>query len=252
MTKPTCLFFAVLCFIPAFLLHARAADIGPAELEYMAEDYPPANYVENGELKGASVELLHAIWEQMGVKPQPIRVYPWARGYERVKTRKNHVLFTMSRTPKREKLFQWVGPIFTARHVLVGLAESEIKIDSMADAKKYRIGTIRDDIGETLLLDAGIERENLQSVSKLELNMKKLVKKRVDLICQSQAAVREIIALKAYQPERFKTYFVINEMGNYYAFHRDTPPALIRRFQTALDQIRPQHERILKKYNMVY
>ncbi len=82
------------------------------DLIYMAEDYAPANYLENGKLKGISVQILKLMWEKMGYPEQQVVVYPWARGYFYIKTKKNHVLFTMSRTKEREKLFKWVGPIF--------------------------------------------------------------------------------------------------------------------------------------------
>lgn len=227
-----------------------AQEVGPADLTYLAEDYPPANYMENGQLKGASVELLKKIWEKMGVPEQPIKVVPWARGYNLVQQEKNTVLFTMSRNEAREKLFKWVGPIFKARHVLIGMADADIQINSLEDAKKYTIGTIREDIGETTLLEAGFDRDKLESVARLEQNMKKLMSGRVDLISQSEESVRDFIALRKYAPQKFKTFWVINERGNYYAFHKETPDALIQKFQTALDSLETERQEITARYNM--
>lgn len=224
--------------------------LDPADLTYMAENYPPANYVENGEFKGASVELLRGIWEKMGVPEQPIRIMPWARAYDTLQKRADHVLFTMSRTEKREDLFKWVGPIFKARHVLVGLKGKDFKIDRLKDAQKYRIGVIRGDIGETFLLEAGFDENRLDSVAQLEQNFRKLLNGRVDLIAQSEDAVREIIGMKNYDPDRFETYFVVNETGNYYAFNKETPDAVIEKFQKTLDAIEEIHKKILEKYNM--
>lgn len=228
-----------------------AQEIGSEDLTYMAEDYPPANYVENGELKGASVETLRLMWQKMGAPEQPIRIVPWARGYRMIQTLERHVLFTMSRTEEREDLFKWVGPIFTARHVLIGLADANITLHSLEEAKQYRIGTIRDDIGETSLLNMGFDRENLDSVASLEQNIRKLLAGRVDFISQSESSVRKFLEMSPeYDPAQFKTYFVINEMGNYYAFHKATPDSLIRKFQKAFDSLEQERLEILQKYDM--
>ena len=118
----------------------------PEDLIYMAEDYPPANYLEDGKITGVSVEILKLIWEKMECPEKPIMIVPWGRGYRLVKTEPNHVLFSMSRTK------EWVGPIFTARHVLVGLEDKNYQLDKLDDAKPFRIGTIKQDIGECVLL----------------------------------------------------------------------------------------------------
>ncbi len=186
----------------------------------------------------------------MGVSDQPIKMVPWARGYLLVQQKKNTVLFTMSKTKEREHLFKWVGPIFRSRQVLVGLADSPIKIASLEDAKKYSIGTIRDDVGENSLIKAGFDWEKLKSVAGLEQNINKLLFNRVDLICQSEASIRDVINMKNYDASQFKTVFVVTEKGNYYAFHKDTPDELIRSFQHALDKLDPERRQIVERRNM--
>jgi len=241
---PTLSLIALFCFISV------AYGLTPADLTYMAEDYPPANFIEEGEIKGASVELLKLIWERMGSPEQPIKIVPWARGYKLAQTEPHHVLFSMSRTDVREKLFKWVGPIFKARHILVGMRDTNKKIDSLEDAKAYKIGTIRDDIGELTLLRNGFDEEDLERVSKLEQNVRKLIRGRVDFICQSEDSVRDFIAMNGIDPNLFKTFLVVNVLENYYAFHVDTPDSLIQKFQTALDSLENQRLRILERYGM--
>ncbi|WP_051303088.1 substrate-binding periplasmic protein [Psychromonas aquimarina] len=216
----------------------------------MAEDYPPANYIENGEIKGASVDILKLVWKKLGVPEQPIKIVPWARGYLLVQKKKNTVLFSMSRTKEREHLFKWVGPIFRSRQVIVGLTDSPIKIDSLEDAEKYTIGTIRDDVCENTLISAGFDRKKLHSVTSLEQNISKLLLKRVDLICHSEASIRDVIKMKNQNAPQFKTIFVVTEKGNYYAFHKDSQNDLIRSFQLALDELEPERREILKRSNM--
>ncbi len=229
---------------------AFAQDMDIDDLVYMAENYPPANYIENGELRGASVEVLKLMWKTMGYPEQPIKVLSWVRGFKLVQTEKNHVLFTMSRTEERENLFKWVGPIFKGRQVLVGLADRDITLHSLEDAKHFKIGTIRDDVAEMMLLNAGFDRQKLESVVGHIQNIKKLLSGRVDFICLSEDAIRQLTKIHHYDPKRLKTYLVVNETKNYYAFHKDTPDKLIQRFQEAFDSLKEEHTDILKNYNM--
>lgn len=249
MKKLILIFIAVIGFTPQPLVFAQEVDV--EDLVYTAENYPPANYFENGQLKGASVEILRLVWSKMGYPEQPIQVLPWARGYKLAQTEPNHVLFSMSRTKEREHLFQWVGPIFTARHVLVGLADrKDLQINALADAKQYKIGTIRKDIGEIALLNAGFDRKKLESVASLEQNVKKLIRGRIDFMCQSEAAIRKLSKIFQYDQKLFKTYYVVNEIRNYYAFHKGIPFELIQRIQNAFDQLQDERAAILQKYDM--
>ena len=43
--------------------NAFAQDV--EDLVYMTEEYRPLNYMEDGEVKGLTVELLKMIWEEM-------------------------------------------------------------------------------------------------------------------------------------------------------------------------------------------
>ena len=240
----------LLCMVMYMPYISFAEELTAIDLTYMAEDYPPANYLDEGELKGASIEILKLIWKKLNVPEQQINIVPWARGYRELHKNKNTVLFSMSRTENRENLFKWVGPIFSARHVLIGLKKNNFDISSLENCKKYKIGTIRDDIGEKVLIDAGFEQDKLESVTRLDQNVRKLLTGRVDLISQSEDSVNKYIALHKLDPELFTMYFVINEKFNYYAFNKEKPDSLIEQFQTALDSLKKERNEIIKKYKM--
>lgn len=246
--RPLLAVVAVLSSVPR--IASAEPPPGPESLVYTCEDIPPSNYVSDGQLKGASVELLRAIWRKMGVREQPIDVVPWARGYDWLLTRKNHVLFSMSRTPQREALFKWVGPIFTVRNVLLGLAGGPVSISTLEDARRYRIGVINDDVLEAFLLERGFARESLEGVSSLELNFAKLDRGRIDLIAHTQSTFDEYIRQNALDPSRYRVHHVLMERKNYYAFSKEVPDALIARFQAALDACRDEQEAILRRHGI--
>jgi polar amino acid transport system substrate-binding protein len=227
-----------------------AKDVTPQDLVYQCEDVIPSNYVDNGELKGISIEMLRLMWKKMGVPPQQIKVVPWARGYDAVQSEKNHVLFTMSRTKERETLFKWVGPVYTVRNVLLGRADSKFSIKKLEDARKFRIGTIKEDVLEKFLLANNFDANKVEGVSNLEQSFEKLKAGRVDLIAFSEPSLREFMKEKKYNAKDFKAYYTLSESQLNFAFNKETPDYLIQRFQKAFDGLKKEHKDILKKYGI--
>ncbi len=243
MTKNLIILTVCLCLTCA--TGANGQDIDVDDLTYMTEEYRPYNYTEDGRLKGISVELLQLMWAKMGFGEQPIRVYPWARGYSLLQERENHVLFATTRTEERENQFKWVGPLYNAKIVLISLAESSVALNSLEDAKSYQIGTIQEDVSEQLLVAAGFNKGTLQSVSRIEQNIKKLLKGRIELIAYTERSFKNALQVKKINPDKFKTVFVVKEIKSYFAFNKSVPDVLIQRFQQALDSLRVEHQIIL-------
>src|SRR5690606_16340890 len=68
----------------------------------------------------------------------------------------NVLLFSAERTPERETLFQWVGPVGKSRSILFARAGSGIRLDSLDDARKLPvIATTTDWFTEQLLQREG-------------------------------------------------------------------------------------------------
>lgn len=235
------------------LFQLSYAEVGPEDLNYMTENYPPANFKDQyGLLQGASVDLLWAIWKEMGVEPQKITVYPWARGYNNILTDDNQVLFSMSRTAERDTLFKWVGPIFTSRHIIIGIENDSTPrtiFKNASELSKHRIGVIRDDVGEFTLRELGFPVSQMHLVPQLEQSIEILLQGRVQFIFMSNEAYRDLIKQHGFY-QKFYVAYTINLRQNYFAFSRSTPDALITRFQKALDAIKEKHLKILEEAGM--
>ncbi|MGI9536011.1 MAG: substrate-binding periplasmic protein, partial [Desulfocapsaceae bacterium] len=158
-------FFGLLMLLP---LSSPAA-----ELTILTENLPNLNYLDNGELVGYSVDIVKEIQTRVGSSDE-IKVFPWARAYSTALKEENTILFSVTLTAEREDLFKWICPLITKRDILVALKESDLLITSIDDAKQVaRIGTIRGDSKEQLLLQLGFK--NLEPVSSEQLNLKKLM-----------------------------------------------------------------------------
>jgi polar amino acid transport system substrate-binding protein len=158
------------------------------KLSILTENLPNLNYLENGRLVGYSVDIVKEIQRRVGSTDE-IEVFPWARAYNMALREENTILFSVTFTEERKDLFKWVCPLVTKRDILVGLKTSDLSISSIEDAKRVtRIGTIRGDSKEQLLMSLGFE--NLESVSSERQNVRKLVLGRIDLWANKQPGLK--------------------------------------------------------------
>jgi len=159
------------------------------------------------------------------------------------------MLFAMARNPEREKLFQWVGPIYHARTSLFALQDFDLTVTSLSQAKGYRIGVLRNDIGESLLAESGFTGNGLIRVSSLDQLILMLKARRIDMICSTESSLKDAMARKPSLSIPYVFVLKVGEIETWYAFSRNTDPALVARFQKALSAIEPERRAIIRRYN---
>ncbi len=208
-------------------------------LQYLTEDIHPYNYLENGELKGIAVDLLKLIWQDLGIEPQEIKILPWARAYRMLQNGERTVLFSTAKTEERADQFKWACPITTSSGTaFIALKSKHLVVNSAQDLKKYKIGTIRNDAAEQLLLYQGFDAERIEPVSNLFQNLKKLEVGRIDLIAYNDDSFYRTLVKNGIRVDPFETVFVEKRVEPCYAFSKDVPDGLIQKFQEALDKQR--------------
>lgn len=235
MRPPISTFILSLLMVVTLVPAAHAADV--SDLTFISEEFKPYNYTESGQARGLSVDLLKLIWRRMGVAEQPIQFLPWARGYEMTLKDNMTALFATARTPGREKLFKWAGPIVSSRIMLIARAGSSINLTSFEDAEGLRVGVVRNYGTEnTLKKHDGFIK--LVSVKSPKLNFGMLHEGRLDLIAIDWRTFKQLITKYDLEEADFKVALEYEKTGIFYAFSKDVPDELIARFQKALDDIR--------------
>lgn len=219
----------------------------------VAEENPPFCYTIDGQPNGIAVELFREMARKarLDYSVEDIRFWPWARGYQEVQNNRNTILFPMARTKARESLVQWIGPIHNLTASFMARKASGIQFKTVQQAsRKYRIGTIRDSAGEQLLLSMGVSQENLHSVHSIDLNVRKLVKGRIDILLVNESAFNHSLKSMGYAPETYEVVQPFLETTLYFAANKDMDKELVRRLQAALDGIMNsgQHRTILSQY----
>ncbi|MGF1694309.1 transporter substrate-binding domain-containing protein [Vibrio lamellibrachiae] len=252
-----CAFQRILCLISIFVCSV----VGAAELNklsFLTEEYPPYNYTNGDEVKGIAVDLLieASTIVDSQIQISQINVQPWARAYRSTLITDDTVLFSTTRTQLREHLFQWVGPVSKTRIVVLGRKDSHIEIEEATDLIEYRIGVIRDDVGEQLLVELGVPRDSMQESSYAKTIAEQLHKGRIDLWAYEENVANWWIAQAGYDANEFETLFVLQEGELYYAFNKDVDNILIDKLQQAIDKVKTninddgitQYNAIIKKY----
>ena len=220
------------------------------QIEFYTENYPPANFMVDGELKGITIDSLRVMWQRMGIKEQPVSLVPWARGYRNVLLQPNSALFTMSQTAARQPLFKWVGPFFKSVHVLMAKKSSNIKIKNLGELFEYRVAAIRGDISEISLIELGYPSYNMAKVANLQRAFYMMESGRVDMMMVSIHGFKHLTEQLKVDPKLYESVWTVNEIGNYIAFSKLTPDALIKQYQQVFEATASERLAIKQQYGL--
>jgi polar amino acid transport system substrate-binding protein len=222
--------------IPKFKPVVAKPQIASLKMKIFTENSPPANYLADGRLKGLSVDIVREILRRLNL-PDNIQAVPWARGYTLALTQPNVALFSTTRLPQREKLFKWVGPLYSQTWGLYARKDSAINIGSLAQAKTIsRIGTYHKDAKEQYLLANGFR--NLVSTNKNLSNIRHIMNGSIDLWVSSDFNMPYLAKQAGINPDRLKLVFPFKRVQNYIAFSIQSPDSLVNLWQQTLDELK--------------
>ena len=147
-------------------------------LQIVTEEYAPFNYTENGKLTGLATEVVTEMGRRAKV-PLIFAVMPWPQAYDLAQTKSNTCIYSMSRLENRERLFKWVGLLASNSWGLFAKSGFTDPINSLADARPYRIGGVTNDAKVMWLRDNAVTNivtanEDKQIPPMLTLDRKKL------------------------------------------------------------------------------
>nr|WP_288256089.1 ABC transporter substrate-binding protein [uncultured Pseudomonas sp.] len=211
-------------------------------LVLLTENLPPfnmsvagTNYARDDGVTGISSDILRAVCERAQVQCQQILRFPWQRVYQQTLDDAGYGLFSTARTAEREGLFKWVGPIASNEWVLFSKGDSSIQLNSLDDARRYRIGGYKGDAKTQFLLDRGLE---VQTALRDSENVKKLERGQIDLWVTSNQAGRFVARQEGL--ENLKAVQNLHTADLYLALNLQTPDELVQKLQSALDSLRAE------------
>ncbi|MBA1381471.1 substrate-binding periplasmic protein [Pseudomonas brassicacearum] len=232
----------VLAFAGATLLLAGTVRAAETSLVLLTENFPPYNMAKNGKnfaqdenIHGIAVDIVREIFKRADITYSLTLRFPWERIYKLALEKPGYGVFVMARLPEREKLFKWVGPIGPDDWVMLAKADSKIALDSLAQARQYKIGAYKGDaIAETLA------KQGLKPIVVLrdQDNARKLVNGQIDLWATGDPAGRYLARQEGVND--LKTVLRFNSAELYLALNKDVPDDVVARLQKALDELRKE------------
>lgn len=148
---------AMLLATTLLFTQARAGE----PLNFYTEEWIPFNYANQAnEVDGFTTAIVKRISQNLETKVV-IELQPWSRALQSARRSSNAGIYSIYRTPEREKLFKWVGPIYKVETVLWGLKERNLSIRSLEDAKKYTIAAQADSAYVTDLENKGFDKNKI-------------------------------------------------------------------------------------------
>jgi ABC-type amino acid transport substrate-binding protein len=235
-----------------FLLFGPVA-AGAQGVRVLTEYNPPFNFDTRSGASGIATDLFLRMVDRAGldVRRKDIRVWPWARGYKEILEKPDVILYSMARTPAREPLFQWIGPIMPLHSSLFALKSRGIIIKDPAEsAGQYRYGTMRASASEQEMVRIGVPLGRMDSVHDRTLNIRKLVQSHIDVLVGNEPATLYTIRRMGLAPDKFEVVYRLMSVDLYYAASLDMDPAIVRRLQDALNALRADGtiDRIIERY----
>jgi len=221
-------------------------------IEVVTENYPPYQWKENTVITGPSTEIIQALIKKVGTN-HTIKMYPWARSYHLALSYENILIYSIRRIKERERLFKWIGVLRKNSIYFWKLkSRTDIKIASLSEAKKYRVGTLNKDAKSLFLLSHGFVRDkNLVVLNDNERIIKLLYAKRTDLLIDSTNVLAMAKKL-GYNSNLLEKVYLVDEfpINMYAAFSLMTNDIIVDKFRKALEELKNEGEfdRILNKY----
>lgn len=206
------------------------APAGPLQL--FTEHTPPDIMRDGERVYGISPDKVKEIMSRARIG-YSIEVMAWRRAYELALRMPAACVFSTSRTPEREPLFHWIGPLREVDWTFYGLADAPFRLATLEDAKGLRIGGYAGDVRAQYLVARGF---TVDAASDNAANPRKLVGRRIDLwatsiplasgVLQNEGLAGKIVPLLTFHTSRA-----------YLACNRAVPEAQIAALSAAMAQI---------------
>ena len=222
-------------------------------LEIVTSDYPPYNFQEDSSIKGLGTEIVQATLKEAGLSGE-ISLMPWSRAYAIAQDKPNVIIYSMIRTTEREHKFKWIGEIAPNKVFFYTSCIKEVKVNSINDARKYRIGVIQDDFRETFFLKNNfiLDKQLIRSYSN-EINVIHLINGKLDLVPENEYIMNYYLKKNNISNKKIKKISQIEELsqkGFYFALSNSTSDEVHKKLVTAYNSIKKKgiYKSIYKKY----
>ena len=209
----------------AFLSGSAASAV---DIQLMTEEYPPYNFRSGDEIAGLGAEQVFEVMQRAGLSYE-VELTRWSRAIGTAERRPATCVFSTFHTDERDDRFLWVEPLAVDRSLLIKRNDSDIALESLADAQDYAIGTQTGEFTVGILESAGFDQLDL--TASMDDALKMLLAGRNDLMAVPEAYFQRI----ATDGVPVEPALVLSTTNVAIACNLETDPEHVARMQQALD-----------------
>lgn len=206
-------------FLAIATLSAPLAVSAQQSFDLTTEELEPLSMIADGAITGLSTDLLKTAFARAGL-PAEMHLYPWLRAYRSALDKDNGCVYSTVRTPEREALFKWVGPIVHDDWVIFVPEDSEVRVASLADLKRYRTASTPGDALALYMRSQGIPVEFTPTNGQLQM----LMSGRIDFWATTQTRGTYFAA---HDHVKLKAVLTLRQTDMYLACNRKVPDRII-------------------------
>ncbi|MDT8439026.1 MAG: transporter substrate-binding domain-containing protein [Wenzhouxiangellaceae bacterium] len=224
------------------------SEIPPGRLYLVTEEYPPITFMREGTPAGFVTDMVRAIAGDLGFE-DAVHLTSWKNAYNLAQLHPNVVLFSAERTPAREDLFHWIGPVGRNAAILYSRAGNEVAIESLEGARAVpTIATTTDWFTEQFLEARGFD--NLEGSPDPADSVRRLMAGEATLAIFTDITVPEIVARAGFTLDDLQPQLVVSQTDFYIALSRGTDPARVAQWRQALERLKAdgRFESIYRRY----
>lgn len=246
-----------LCVLAAGSLAAQpppAASEAAQAVQWLSEPFPPFSFVGPSGPAGVAVDLMKAAQAQAGLPEGTPLFMPWSRVLQLLAGPAPACVTAMTRTPAREKQYQWVGPFLSA----------DIAVGRRNPAAPWPAGdkplagsdvvVIRGDFSEEVARNLGAEEARIHRVSDPVIAARMMLAGRVEGWVYGEAVMRWTLTSLEIPPDRYRFDGQVRGGDNYFSCNAAVGADYLKRLQQGLDAAKKvkggasDYDRILSRY----
>jgi polar amino acid transport system substrate-binding protein len=210
--------------------------VGTKDLKLVTEEYPPLTFSDGEGVSGYATQIVREIMNVLDVKAE-IKVLPWEEAYQVALKEDNVVIFTIERTPQREKLFHWVGPLGENSASFYVSPNSSITFSAPDEARKLRsIAVVSSWFTEQQLLDMGFD--NLISTNNPQECIRMVVDGAADATVLTDITAPELIKEAGVEPDALVPVVTLTSTEYYLGFSLGTDKEIVASWDNAFNMLK--------------
>ncbi|WP_260258448.1 substrate-binding periplasmic protein [Vibrio intestinalis] len=178
----------------------------PIKLDLYTQEFPPLQVKVDGQAEGYTIKFVQAVIEDaaktLPMEVNSLRFAPWKRAIKNTQQLENVLLFSISRTPEREALYQWIGAVSPYEVAVYRKSEGpKVSVTSLSELSEYRFAAQTASSFEELIKSEGFS--HIIPVNKGKEAIKLLKMDRADFAPMVTASFPYRMEQYGYNPSEF-------------------------------------------------